>query len=153
MAEEKIFSTEYTVFQKKINKIMSEKPCKELIESLIELQLYKNAEKDDKKLVFVELYNLLGTEKFYEVLNLLAGKTIKFPEKNDFKETIQIALSYFYKEYYDYEWDKIKDLIGDEEMSTVKFGIKIQQLSRFMDYIGAKLNSKIEREENERPNS
>ena len=36
-------------------------------------------------------------------------------------------------------------------MSTVKFGIKIQQLSRFMDYIGAKLNSKIEREENERP--
>ena len=47
----------------------------------------------------------------------------------------------------------VKDLIGDEEMSTVKFGIKIQQLSRFMDYIGAKLNSKIEREENERPNS
>lgn len=150
MNNNKIFTTEYTVFQKKINKIMSEKPCKDLIESLIELQLYKNAEKDEKKLVFVELYDLLGTEKFYEVLNLLAGKTIKFPEKNDFKETIQIALSYFYKEYYNYEWDKIKDLIGDEEMSTVKFGIKIQQLSRFMDYIGAKLNSKIAEDENGR---
>ena len=61
MAEEKIFSTEYTIFQKKINKIMSEKPCKELIESLIELQLYKNAEKEDKAMASAACGNGIDT--------------------------------------------------------------------------------------------
>ena len=104
--------------------------------------MYKNAEKDDKKLVFVELYNLLGMEKFVEVMELLGGKTVKFPSRDDFKETIEIALAYYYRTFRKYDWANIKELIGDKDMSTLKFGAKMQQMSKFIDYLGAKVRSK-----------
>lgn len=138
-----VFKKPVTLFQDKLNDIMKDEPTKDMILDLIELQLYKNAEKDDKKLVYVELYNLLGVEKFMEVMDILSGKTIKFPEKDDFKETIQIALSYYYKYYMGYSWDEIKTRIGDEEMSSVKFGIKCQKLQRFIWYVRDKVIARL----------
>ena len=66
------------------------------------------------------------------VMNILAGKTIKFPQKDSFKETIQIALCWYYKKIKNYDWDTIKTLLKDDELSSVKFGIKIQNLQKFM---------------------
>ena len=83
----KLFEKPLTMFQSTINEIMKESASKELIEDLIRLNMFKNAEKDEKQLVLVELYNLLGAEKFMDVMDLLEGKTIKFPHKSDFKET------------------------------------------------------------------
>ena len=105
-----IFKKPLTVFQQNVNDIMNSDKSKDLVEDLIHLQMFKNAEKDEKQLVLVELYNLLGTEKFMEVMDLLAGKTIKFPQKDDFKETIQIALCYYYKQVKNYDWEEIKNL-------------------------------------------
>lgn len=137
-----VFEKPKSLFQQKINEIMTETEATDIILDVFELQMYKNAEKDDKKLVFVELYNLLGMEKFVEVMELLGGKTVKFPNRDDFKETIEIALAYYYRNFRDYDWAKIKELIGDKDMSTVKFGAKMQQMSKFMEYIGAKMKSK-----------
>jgi hypothetical protein len=96
--------------------------------------MLKNSEKDDKQLVLVELYNLLGTEKFMEVIELLSGKTVKFPTKSDFKETIQIALCYYLRQYRDLSWDEIKEVIQDDELSSVKLGVRVQQLQRFIEH-------------------
>lgn len=125
-----------TIFQKNINDIMKDNVSTDLIEDLIRLNMFKNAEKDEKQLVLVELYNLLGIEKFMEVMDLLAGNTIKFPNKADFKETIQIALCYYYRQFKDYSWDQIKNLINDDEISSAKIGAKVQQLQRFIDKFG-----------------
>lgn len=132
----KLFEKPMTVFQQNINNIMKEDTSKDLIEDLIKLQMFKNTEKDDKQLVLVELYNLLGTEKFMDVMDLLAGKTIKFPPKEDFKETVQIALCYYYRNFKDYSWDQIRTLIADEDLRSIKFGIKVQQLQKFISYFG-----------------
>lgn len=125
---------------------MTDDPTKDLILDIFELQLFKNADKDDKKLVFVELYNLLGFEKFVEVMELLSGKTIKFPVRGDFKETIEIALSYYYRTFRGYDWTKIKDLIGDSDMSSVKFGAKMQQMSKFIAYIGSNMKKRSKKD-------
>lgn len=137
-----VFKKPKSLFQQRINEIMTETEATDLILDIFELQMYKNAEKDDKKLVFVELYNLLGMEKFVEVMELLGGKTVKFPNREDFKETIEIALAYYYKTFRGHDWATIKELIGDKDMSTVKFGAKMQQMSKFINYIGSKARSK-----------
>ena len=153
-SEVKAFKKPYTVFQEKLNDILVDKPSTDVIKDLIEIQMFKNAEKDEKLLVLVELYNLLGLEKFYEVMDLLAGKNVKFPPKEDFKETIQIALSYYYKNFEGLKWDQIKEKLGDDELQTVKLGIKCTQLKKLMDYVvvtadaRAKMKSK-EADENE----
>jgi hypothetical protein len=134
-SEVKTFKRPYTVFQEKLNDILVDKPSSDVIKDLIEIQMFKNAEKDEKLLVLVELYNLLGLDKFYEVMDLLAGKTVKFPPKEDFKETIQVALSYYYKNFEGLEWTQIKDKLGDDELQTVKLGIKCTQLKKIMDYV------------------
>ncbi len=134
-SEVKAFKKPYTVFQEKLNDILVDKPSTDVIKDLIEIQMFKNAEKDEKLLVLVELYNLLGLDKFYEVMDLLAGKTVKFPPKDDFKETIQIALSYYYKNFEGLKWDQIKEKLGDDELQTVKLGIKCTQLKKLMDYV------------------
>ena len=129
-----LFNKPRTVFQSTVNELMSENNCTELIKDLIHLNMLKNGEKDEKQLVFVELYNLLGLEKFMETMELLGGKNIKFPNKADFKETIQIALCYYYRQFKDYSWDQIKGLIQDDDLSSVKLGVRVQQLQRFIDY-------------------
>lgn len=139
----KLFNTTQSVFQQKINDIMKEDDILDLIDCLIKLQMFKNSEKDEKKLILVELYKLLGTSKFMDMMDICSGKTIKFPSKEDFKETIQIALCYYYKQFKDYSWDDIKALINDEDLSSVKLGIKIQQLQRFIDHYGELRTRKI----------
>ena len=136
-----------TLFQQTINDIMKESASKELIEDLIRLNMFKNAEKDEKQLVLVELYNLLGAEKFMDVLDLLEGKPIKFHHNADFKETIQIALCYYYRQFKDYSWEEIKDLIKDDDLSSVKLGVRVQQLQRFINKFG---ELRYRRELNER---
>ena len=114
---------------------MSDDPTKDLIMDIFELQMYKSADKDNKGMVMVELYNLLGFEKFVEVVELLGGKTIKFPPRDEFKELVETALAYYYRTFRGYDWTKIKELIGDTEMSSVKFGSRMQQLSKFITYL------------------
>ena len=81
------------MFQQKISDIMKDDPTKNLILDIFELQMFKSADKDNKSLIMVELYNLLGFEKFVEVVELLGGKTIKFPARDEFKELIEAALA------------------------------------------------------------
>ena len=125
----KLFNEPMTLFQQNVNEIMKESASKELIEDLIRLNMFKNAEKDEKQLVLVEL------------------KTIKFPHKSDFKETIQIALCYYYRQFKDYSWEEIKELIKDDDLSSVKLGVRVQQLQRFINKFG---ELRYRRELNER---
>lgn len=127
-----MFKNPRTIFQQDLNDIMKERDETALIEDLIGLQMLKDSERDERLLVLRELFDYLGIEKFMGVMNILAGKTVKFPQKDSFKETIQIALCWYYKKVKNYDWDTIKALLKDDELSSVKFGIKIQNLQKFM---------------------
>lgn len=139
---QEVFEIPKSVFQQKISDIMKDDPTKDLILDIFELQMFKSADKDDKKLVMVELYNLLGFEKFVEVIELLGGKTIKFPSRDEFKDLIETALAYYYRTFRGYDWVKIKELIGDPEMSSVKFGSRMQQMSKFINYLNTTIGQR-----------
>jgi len=128
-----------SVFQQKVQETIKTDQSKKIIEDIIRLHLFKNAEKNETLLSLVEVYDLLGLDRFTDLLQLLDGKTITFPTKEDFKDTIQLAICYYYKNVEGKDWPEIKELIGDSELPTIKYGIRMQQFQSFLRYMAERM--------------
>jgi hypothetical protein len=128
----KLFSEEKSLFQKKINNILKENPVKDIIEDLIKLHYLRTASKNENQLVLVEIYNLLGSEMFAELIELVNGKNVSFPDIDSFKESINIALCFYFKYLKHKKWDEIKQLLQDDEVSSIKYGINCNKLYNFL---------------------
>lgn len=103
-----------------------------IITDLVKISLLKTASKDESLLVFTEIYNLLGLDKFTELISLIDGRTINFPSKDDFKEAVITVLCYYYRNVQKKDWDEIKSLLGLPELNTIRYGIKASQLEAFI---------------------
>ena len=106
-----------------------------IITDLVKISLLRTAAKDEDLLIFTEIYNLLGLEKFTELISLVDGKTIKFPNRDDFKESVITVLCYYYRNVEHKDWDEIKSLLGSPELNTIRYGIKASQLESFIKEI------------------
>ena len=134
-----MFETAKSVFQQRLKETIKTDSSKQVIEDVIRLQLFKHAEKNESLLVLVELYDLLGLDTFVDMLNVLEGKTLTFPKKEDLKDTIQLAICYYYRTIEGKSWTDIKNVLGDTELPTIKYGIRMQQLQTFVDYIATRI--------------
>jgi len=131
--EQKLFNEEKSLFQKKINNILKDNPVKDVVEDLIKLHYLRTASKNENQLVLVEIYNLLGSEMFAELIELVNGKTISFPDIDSFKESVNIALCYYFKYLKHKKWDEIKQLLQDDDISSIKYGINCNKLQQFIE--------------------
>lgn len=134
-----MFTTAKSVFQQKIKETIKTDAAKDVVQDIIRLHLFKNAEKNEALLSLVEVYDLLGLDKFSELMALLEGKTITFPKKEDFRDTVQLAVCYYYRVIEGKAWEDIKVILGEDELPTIKYGIRIQQFQSFLQYIATKL--------------
>lgn len=132
-----------TIFQDRINEIVESTVASEIIKDLIHLQMFKSAEKNSKNLALVEIFNLLGVEKFTELIDLLDGKTIKFPTKDTLKEYVIIALCFYHKKYFGRTWPEIKEIIGDDKLKSIKYGLRVQNLETFIKYLQDKTGERF----------
>jgi hypothetical protein len=137
MEKQDFFEDEKSLFRKKINTILQENPVKEIIEDLIRLHLLRIASKDENQLILVEVYNLLGAEQFAELIELINGRKVTFPDTEAFKETIEIALSYYFKYIQNRSWDEIKVLLQNSEVSSIKYGINTSKLATFINELSS----------------
>ena len=137
-----MFENTKSVFQQRLRDTLKTDASKDVIEDLIRLHLFKNAEKNEKMLVLVEVYDLLGLERFVDLLNVLEGETITFPTREDIKDTVQLAICYYYRNIEGKSWADIKTILGDPELPTIKYGIRMQQLQTFLDYIADRIHSR-----------
>lgn len=135
-----MFTNPKTVFQQRLRESLS-KDSTPVVADLIRLALLKKAEKDEELLIYAELFNLIGVEKFSEMLSLIGGRTIEFPSTDEFKETIVTVLCYYYKNVENKNWDEIKSLIGDPDLNTIKYGIRATTFGNFLDTMTGKLNA------------
>lgn len=103
-----------------------------VISDLIKLSLIKKASKDRDYLVYTELYNLLGLEKFTEVISLLDGRPLTLPSKEEMKDVIVTVLCYYYRNVKKLEWSEIKEKLGIQDINTIKQGIRS---SKFESYL------------------
>jgi hypothetical protein len=133
-----LFKEEKSLFQKKINNILKENNVKDVIEDLIKLHYLKQASKNEDKIIFVEIYNLLGSEMFAELIELINGRTITFPDMDSFKESVNIALCYYFKYLKHKKWDEIKQILQDDDVHSIKYGIHCNKLHTFINELSAK---------------
>lgn len=137
-----MFKTAKSVFQQRLQDTLKSDSSKDVIEDLIKLHLFKNAEKDEALLILVEIYDLLGLDKFIDLMNLLDGQTVTFPAREDMRDTVQLAICYYYRNVEGKSWSDIKEILGDPELPTIKYGIRMQQLQSFLDYISDRIRAK-----------
>ncbi len=128
-----------SVFQQKVQETIKTDHSKKIIEDILRLHLFKNAEKNESLLALVEIYDLLGLDKFTDLLQLMDGRALTFPDKEDFKDTIQLAICYYYKHVEGKSWNEIKEILGDSELPTIKYGIRMQQFQSFLQYIAERI--------------
>ena len=83
-------------------------------------------------LCFTEMYNLLGLEKFTALVSLIDGKTITFPTKEEFKESIILVLCYYYHIMEGRSWKEVKSLLGMPDVNFIKYGIKLNKMKDFI---------------------
>lgn len=98
----------------------------DLILKVVSIIMYQTANSTE----MVELYKLLGVEKFSQLLMILDGRTFRLPTANEFKEDLILALVFYYKEVLQYPWNKIKEKFPFE-ISGISYGIKIKRLNNF----------------------
>lgn len=137
---EELYKDPKSLFEYQTNETILKCATSNVIEDILHLLMLKSAEKKEKNLTLVEIYNLLGVEKFTELIELLDGETVKFPTKEQFKEALTTAVCFYYRKYCGKSWEEIKKLLGDEKLKSIRYSIHINQLSTFMK----EMNERVE---------
>lgn len=109
--------------------------------NLVDLILYKNREVD-----LAGLHQLLGPDLFVQTLQLLGGKTITFPDTDEFKDIFTWALCYYAREIQKKDWKDLKEELG-YDVSSIKWSMKNKQLTHFIQEVLHKKMSKQSVEE------
>lgn len=126
-----LYATPKSILQERLNQAL-DKGEETIISDLMKLSLLKRAEKNSDELVFTEMYNLLGLEGFSNLISLMDGRTVVFPSKEEFKDTLMIVLAYYYRNLEQKSWEEIKDLLGLPDINSVRLGIQSSQFEKFL---------------------
>lgn len=126
-----LYETPKNLLELKINEALGTDE-ESVVSDLIKLSLLKKASKNQEFLVYTELYNLLGVEKFTEMISLLDGRTVTFPTKEDFKDSVITVLCYYYRNVKGMDWDQIKEMLGMPDINTIKQGIRASQYESYI---------------------
>lgn len=126
-----IYKDPKNVLQMKLNEALGRQE-ETMVTDLLKLSFLKKASKDKDALLLTEIYNLLGLEKFTDLINLLDGRPLELPSKEEFKDTIITVLSYYYRDVEHLEWSEIKQKISDD-INPVRYGIKASQFGSFLE--------------------
>jgi len=129
-------------FQAKLESTLKTDPAKDLIQDIFRLHLFKNAEKSESLLTLVEVYDLVGFDRFVDLINVFDGLTITFPSKEDLKETVQLAIAYYYRNIQGKTWAETKEAMRMDDLPTIKYGIRITQLQTFLEYFAQRMKDR-----------
>ncbi len=126
-----LYETPKNILEMKINEALGTDE-ESVVSDLIKLSLMKKASKDQDMMVYTEIYNLLGIEKFTELVSLMDGRTVQFPTKEEFKDSIVTVLCYYYRNVKGMDWEHIKELLGIPDINTIKQGIRASQYEAYI---------------------
>lgn len=126
-----LYETPRNVLEEKLNQALG-KQEESIVSDLVRLSLLKTASVDEDLLIYTEVYNLLGIDKFSALVALLDGKSLALPTKENFKDTLLTVLTYYYRDVEKLPWSEIKEKLGIPDLNTIKLGIKSSQFESFL---------------------
>jgi hypothetical protein len=90
----KLFDDERTLFRKRINELMGKDVSKSNVDELIKSYLTARGNENGRKLA--EIYDLLGIDKFFDLLDITEETFVQFPSISGIYEAIQSILAFHY---------------------------------------------------------
>lgn len=126
-----IYETPSNILEQRINEALG-KGEESIVSDLIKLSLMKKASKDSDCLIYTEIYNLLGLEKFSELVSLIDGRTLHLPTKEELRDTVITVLCYYYRNVKKMEWVDIKEKLGIQDINAVRQGIRSSQFESYL---------------------
>ena len=126
-----IYETPSNILEQRINEALG-KGEESIVSDLIKLSLMKKASKDSDCLIYTEVYNLLGLEKFSELVSLIDGRTLHLPTKEELRDTVITVLCYYYRNVKKMEWADIKEKLGIQDINAVRQGIRSSQFESYL---------------------
>ena len=126
-----IYETPSNILEQRINEALG-KGEESIVSDLIKLSLMKKASKDSDCLIYTEIYNLLGLEKFSELVSLVDGRALHLPTKEERRDTVITVLCYYYRNVKKMEWVDIKEKLGIQDINAVRQGIRSSQFESYL---------------------
>ena len=126
-----IYETPSNILEQRINEALG-KGEESIVSDLIKLSLMKKASKDSDCLIYTEIYNLLGLEKFSELVSLIDGRTLHLPTKEELRDTVITVLCYYYRNVKKMDWVDIKEKLGIQDINAVRQGIRSSQFESYL---------------------
>jgi len=129
MKEQNLISEPSDVWEKRLNSLFSEnkKTVEQQFLDIVSIILHQSTTNSDLS----NLYACLDFNSFIKVIDLFDGRTVTFPEKEELKDAIELALYFYYKEVKGIKsYDKLKklDIRDDKVFSAISIGRKINNL-------------------------
>lgn len=138
-----IYKNPRNLFQEKINGLVNkERSNLGILEHIFKLQQIFSLERmnscsspptKNSWTILLEIYELIGKEKFAELINIVEGNTVSFPLPEEYQDSIITSLCYYYKEIEGLNWDQIKDKLEMPKLHAIKYGIKVRNFKGFID--------------------
>lgn len=89
----KIFNKENRIYKYYINDVEHSAEATAFIKSLVKLELIELDKSEEQDLI--QLYDILGFDKFFEVVTFFSSKTIRIPKIDKLKKMLIVAIAYY----------------------------------------------------------
>ena len=127
-----IYETPKSVLEQRLNEALGTDQEKTIVTDLMHLSLLKKTQLNTDDLVYDEMFKLLGLETFSDLISLLDGRTVTFPTKDEFRDTLMTVLCYYYRNVEGKDWAEIRDILGVQDLNAIKEGIRASQFEAFI---------------------
>ncbi len=126
-----MITDEKDIWEKRLNNIFrkKEKSETEIFLSVVSMILYNNIKNEDVS----RLYSCTDLDTFLKVITLFECRTITFPSKKEIRESIELALVYYYKNVMGVDsYDELKKLniMDENSFSSISIGKRLSKLSK-----------------------
>lgn len=107
-----LFNKENRIYKYYINNLENLDGGVDFVKSLFELEIIDldRSEKQD----LVQLYEILGFDKFFELITFYSSKTIKIPNIEKIKKLLVIAIAYYQIEILDISPKEAGKILGEK---------------------------------------
>lgn len=118
-----------TLWEEKLSKVFAKRSPEdtEMLINLVSLSVFSRNNDD-----LGELYHVLGLDGFSKIISLFSGRTVTFPDREEFRSQLLIAVCYYYKKILGYSWEEVKKELpfAEDEINSIKIGKGISRLDR-----------------------
>lgn len=95
--DKKIFDEESRLYKFYVNSTVNDKDSIDFVKSLFKMELVDIDKSENQDLL--QLYEIVGFDKFFEIVAFFGSKSIKFPKLDKIKKLLLTAIAYYQVNY------------------------------------------------------